>query len=82
MKGLDNPSDFLSRHISQGAIMPASQLQNYADMYVNFITEHAVPKAMTLTEIQEATTSDPTLEFLIHVMIPGNGTQLLLQNWM
>ena len=49
--------------------MPASQLQRVADIYVNFITEHAVPKAMTLTELQGATTSDATLQYLIHVLM-------------
>ena len=69
MKGLDNPSDFLSCHLGQEAIMPVSQLQNIADMHAHFMTEHAVRKAMTLMEIQEATTSDPTLQYLIHVII-------------
>ena len=51
-KGHDNPSDFLSRH-------PCSETENThempAEQYVNFLTTHAVPKAMTIQEIQEAT---------------------------
>ena len=38
--------------------------QTIADNYVRFLTHHAVPKAMTLPEIQEATKADPTLQFL------------------
>ncbi len=64
-KGHDNPSDFLSRH-------PCSETENThempAEQYVNFLTTHAVPKAMTIQEIQEATKSDKTLQRLIEII--------------
>ena len=34
---------------------------------MNFISSNAVPKAMTLTEIQHATTQDKTLQCVIHL---------------
>ena len=63
-KGNENPSDYLSRHTSlvcddkQGAM---------AEEYVNLLMSSAVPKAMTLQEIQQATTEDMTLKCLIHL---------------
>ena len=50
-KGIDNPSDFLSRHPSQ---YTTPQQEQMATRYVNFISSHAVPKAMSLSEIEEA----------------------------
>ncbi len=44
-------------HISQDA----SSTEIQAEKYVHFATTNAVPKAMTLAEIQEATKADPTL---------------------
>ena len=65
VKGNENPSDFPSRHLSHGPNVNNTKLETVADAYVNFSTDHAVPKAMTLFEIQEATKNDPTLqEFL------------------
>lgn len=61
VNGNQNPSDYLSRHTSlsyddrQGTI---------AEKYVNLLM---VPKAMTLQEIQQATTADITLQCLIHL---------------
>ena len=48
-KGSDNPSDYLSRHTS---LIGNDKQDNIAEEYVNFITSFAVPKAMTLEEIQ------------------------------
>lgn len=66
--GKGNPADYMSRHpadvshISVGA----SHAEQQVEEYVNFITANAVPKAMTLNEIQEATTADPTLGTIIN----------------
>ena len=43
-------------------------METVADAYVNFLTDHAVPKAMTLFEIQEATKNDPTLQRLAEII--------------
>ena len=39
-----------------------------AETYVNFVTSFAVPKAMTLEEIQQATVEDVTLQCLVYLM--------------
>ena len=63
--GNTNPSDFLSRH-------PCPETDNKhetsAENYVNFITTHAVPKAMTVKEIQDATKNDETLQHLAEII--------------
>ena len=38
-----------------------------AEEYVNLLTSSAVPKAMTLQEIQQATTEDATMQCLMHL---------------
>ena len=64
-KGTNNPSDFLSRH-------PCPKIETKhemsAEQYVNFLTTHAVPKAMTIQEIQNATKTDKTLQRLIEII--------------
>ena len=60
-KGADNPADILSRMpLSSSASKP-----NVADHYVNFIASHAVPQAMTIAEIEEATAQDELLQIVI-----------------
>ena len=60
-QGISNPSDFLSRHPSQGTIQ---QEEKMASCYVNSLSDHAVPKAMSLSEIEAATKEDNTLRTL------------------
>ena len=38
-----------------------------AEEYVNLLTSSAVPKAMTLQEIQQATTEDATMQCLMYL---------------
>ena len=64
-RGIWNPSDFLSRHPN------SSEMETHEEMaedYVNFLTTHAVPKAMFLAEIQEATKADNTLQSLTEMI--------------
>ena len=68
IKGNENPSDFLSRHLTPGPNVNNTELDTVADAYVHFLTAHAVPKAMTLFEIQEATKNDPTLQRLADII--------------
>ena len=42
-----------------------------AEEYVNFLTSHAVPKAMTLAQIQQATSEDPILQSLAEIIRTG-----------
>ena len=63
-KGNENPSDYLSRHTS---LVGDNKQTTMAEEYVNLLTSSAVPKAMTLQEIQQATTEDATLQCLMHL---------------
>ena len=46
-----NPTDFMSRHPNH----QATAERNVADEYVNYVCTNAIPKAMTLQEIQAET---------------------------
>ena len=59
--GKDNPADFLSRHPT---LESASKHAVMADEYVNLLALSAVPKAMTMSEIQRATDADKALQSL------------------
>ena len=68
LKGTANPSDFLSHHLQARPNVNNIQFENIAEQYVNFLTEHAVPKAMSLSEIQHATSTDATLQRLVEII--------------
>ena len=72
-KGNQNPSDFLSRHTS---LVESKQAEKLAEDYVNFLSLHAVPRAMTLAELQEATKADATLQYLIQVIRSGEWSEI------
>ena len=65
MEGNHNLLDFLSRHASN---RDESLHEKMAEDYVNFLCMEAVPKAVTLTEIQTATSEDVTLQCLIDII--------------
>ena len=66
--GNQNPSDYLSRHSN---LEDESEKSGMAEHYVRFLSINAVPKAMTLDEIQQATAKDKTLQCVIHLMRNG-----------
>ena len=67
--GISNPSDFLSRHVT----MVSDEKQGtLAEDYVNFLTSQAVPRAMTVEEIQQATLQDTTLQRLADMIRQDN----------
>jgi hypothetical protein len=70
-KGLDNPSDFLSRHLPVNNTTDDRQFQTMADNYVCFLTQQHVPRAMTLPEIQQATAADSTLLVVSNLITTG-----------
>ena len=59
--GSENAADYLSRHPFRGG---EKQQEKFAEEYVNFITQHSVPKAMTVQEIACETKADTTLQRL------------------
>ena len=60
-----NPADYISRHPLQD--QPLRE-RNIAEEYVALLTTSAVPVAMTLAEIQDATLGDPTLQQLAELI--------------
>ena len=60
-KDAENPADFMSRHPNH----QATAERNVADEYVNYVCTNAIPKAMTLQEIQAEAEKDSTLQSLI-----------------
>ena len=65
-KGQTNPSVFLSRHLTTATGEP-HHVQN-VKCYVHFLTSHAVPKAMTITDLQITLEHDSTLKHLVDIL--------------
>lgn len=56
-KDEQNPADYMSRHPYE-----QPKRENAAEAYIAFISKHAVPKAMTLDEVRNATRESPSLQ--------------------
>ena len=77
--GEGNPADFLSRHPVSPAQKVTKHEKTVADEYVSFLIDHDIPKAMTKTEISEATRRDPTLQ-AVKLAIVTNSWQIPKQS--
>ena len=66
--GDGNPADYLSRH----PIDPAAADSDDVDLYVNFIIDNSVPRAVTRNQIAKATANDPELQLLIQAIRSSN----------
>ena len=60
----ENPADFLSRHPDK----TCKEECNYAEEFVAYVCNNAVPKAMTLEEIKEGYKEDDDMQVLIKVI--------------
>ena len=60
-------ADFPSRHPTAESIIDS----NDAESHIAYIDTHAVPKAMTLVEVQTATAEDPTLQTICTALQTG-----------
>ncbi|CAC5416418.1 unnamed protein product [Mytilus coruscus] len=69
--GRDNPADYMSRHPIAMCDKKRSHEEKVAEQYVNFITNQALPKAMTLSEVKCATMADKTLQKAIELSRNG-----------
>jgi hypothetical protein len=65
--GHDNPADYMSRHPETSAPQ-----YSYTDSYVNFVTQQSLPKAITLKEVQSATSADETFKCVMSMCQSGN----------
>lgn len=57
-KDAENPADFISRHPDESTPLP----DNIAENYVNYLCNNIVPKAMTLSDVKNATKDDHGLQ--------------------
>ena len=71
VKCMENPSDFLSRHHSLNQASLDQDCQTITTAYLKFLTEHAVPRAMTLSQIQQVTKADATMQHLATLIKSG-----------
>ncbi|CAC5425643.1 unnamed protein product [Mytilus coruscus] len=69
--GRDNPADYMSSHPIAMCDKKQSHEEKVAEQYVNFITNQALPKAMTLSEVKCATMADKTLQKAIELSRNG-----------
>ena len=51
--------------------LPLPNTIHIAEEYVHYIARHAIPKAMTLTQLEQATATDPVLQEVCHSLISG-----------
>ncbi len=70
-KGDGNSADYLSRHPSKQT-NAASREQKIAEEYVHYIATTSTPKALTVSEIEEATKADATLQAVLKAIETGN----------
>ena len=49
--------------------------RNIAEEYVHYIARNAIPKAMSLTQLQQATAQDPVLQQVHQSVVSGNWTK-------
>ncbi|XP_038060081.1 uncharacterized protein K02A2.6-like [Patiria miniata] len=73
-----NPADYMSRHPQPHTRAPSRE-QKIAEEHLNFIAENAVPKTVTLEELQTATQQDPVLQNCINALVTGSWDRLLTQ---
>ena len=67
--GATNPADMLSR-----LPLPTTvhRERNIAEEYVHYIARNAIPKAMTLPQLEQATARDPILQRVHQSVVSGN----------
>src|SRR6218665_1589320 len=70
--GKDNPADYMSRHPMCDQGINDDRSQKVSEEYINFVISNAVPKAMTLEQIEEATASDVILQKIFKCIKSNN----------
>lgn len=68
--GHDNPADYLSRHPLK-ATETGRREEKVAEEYVQYVSVNAVPKAMTIEELKNATQGDLTLQAIVEAVRTG-----------
>ena len=68
INGIDNVSDYLSRHSVGGPTEDDKQ----TEQYINFIVDVAVPKTINLKQIKQVTMADPVLSKVAEFVSSGD----------
>ncbi len=76
-RGSQNPADFLSRH----PVPRTKPHTNVADTYVNILTVTAVPQALTVSEVGEATSKDAVLCLVGEAIQTGQWSNIQLKQF-
>jgi len=63
-----NPADYLSRH----PVDPATKNSDDIDLYVNFIIDNSIPRAVTRDQLVKATAADAELRSLADAVKLGD----------
>ena len=64
----ENPADFISCHPNASEV----QEQNVAEEYANYVCTNAIPKAMTIQEVEVETQKNPTMQAMVEAIGTGN----------
>ena len=59
--GKDNPADYMSRHPDRTTPAVTARQSKVAETYVNFLSDHATPKAIRLLRMKSSLPPQPTL---------------------
>ena len=71
--GKTNPADYISRHpCSTTTTTPMPE----TEIYINFVTQHATPKTISLDDIRAETARDPMLQATIEAYRSGKWYKL------
>ena len=65
--GESNPADYLSRNPSFFKHV-CSREEKVAEEYVNYLSDHCIPKAMSISEVKEATKRDKTMQAVMSAL--------------
>ena len=68
--GKNNPADYISRHSTSGCDISIRE-SKLANEYVNFVIENAVPKAITLDELEAGPVRDEMPQQIMTCVIDG-----------
>lgn len=73
--GHDNPADYASRHPRDPA--EPCRSSKVAEEYINFISQNAVPVAITMEEVKTATSKDAVLQKVMALISEGKWNSVL-----
>ena len=74
----ENPAEFISRHPNASEV----QEQNVAEEYANYVCINAIPKAMTIQEVEVESHKDPAMQAVVEAIGTGNWSAPEVQEYL